>query len=274
MNHQATFYFADPRVESPAYFLSTPPDNAAARAPGRIPHQATVSDVRGSEDHLRLDEQGVIFVKHQAPAIDFYDSAQVEADYYPQVQRLVQEQTGCSEVFVFDHNVRNKALVNDDFEVNRVAVQNPVKSVHNDYTEVSGPQRVRDFLPERAEELINGRFAMINVWRPISGPVRQTPFAVIDADSIEFDDFIPIDLVYSDRIGQIYMVKHNASHRWIYMSEMNTDDVMLLKCFDSSTEINARYTAHSAFEIPRDDQGQELPERESIEVRTLVFFRD
>ncbi len=177
----------------------------------------------------------------------FYDDEEVRNTYYPEVQDLVMAQTGAKEVFVFDHNVRSKELAGSDQTAQRAAVQNPVKSVHNDYTEVSGPQRVRDFLPERAEELVNRRFAMINVWRPIVGPVLQTPFAVIDAGSISKEDFIPIDLVYSDRVGQIYMVQNNPKHRWLYLSEMQHEEVMLLKCFDSDQSVPGRFTAHSAF---------------------------
>jgi hypothetical protein len=114
---------------------------------------------------------------------------------------------------------------------------------------------------------------MINVWRPIVGPVLQTPFAVIDAGSISTDDFIPIDLVYTDRVGQIYMVRDNPKHRWLYVSEMQDTEVMLLKCFDSDLTVPARFTAHSAFELPPPPADAEpLPGRQSIEVRTLVFY--
>jgi len=273
MDQQSTFYYADPTVKDPAYFLCPPPANAEQRDPGRVPGQHKVEDVRGYMSALNLDQQGLAFVQQHSATTDFYDDEAVRNTYYPEVQELVKAHTGAKEVFVFDHNVRNKDIAGSDQTSQRAPIQNPVKSVHNDYTEISGPQRVRDFLPDRAEELVNQRFAMINVWRPIVGPVLQTPFAVIDAGSISKDDFIPIDLVYTDRVGQIYMVRNNPKHRWLYLSEMQDTEVMLLKCFDSDLAVPARFTAHSAFELPPPPADAEpLPGRQSIEVRTLVFY--
>lgn len=43
----------------------------------------------------------------------------------------------------------------------------------------------------------------------------------------------------------------------------------MIKCFDSKTDGRARAVPHSAFADP--DAGDEVPARESIEVRALVF---
>ena len=268
---ETTFYFADPEVADPAYFLCAAPEHASLRDPGRLPHKSWVEDIRGREEPLSLDRNGLAFVTHPAPLLDFYDAEQVRSVYYPQAAALVKEATGADWVHIFDHNLRSKARVPEDHVTRREAIQNPVKSVHNDYTETSAPQRIRDLFPERAECLLRGRYAMINVWRPISGPVVQTPFAVIDAVSIDVQDFIPNDLVYEDRTGQIYMVKHNPEHRWLYLSQQCPHEVMLLKCYDSDATVAARYTAHSAFELPKVDD-RELPARESIEARAIAFF--
>ena len=56
--------------------------------------------------------------------------------------------------------------------------------VHNDYTEWSAPQRVRDILPDEAEELLKRRFAIIQVWRPIRHPVETYPLAMADARTL------------------------------------------------------------------------------------------
>lgn len=142
--------------------------------------------------------------------------------------------------------------------------------VHNDYTHASGPQRVRDLIPgDEAEQLIQRRFAVINVWKPIVGPVEKSPLAVCDASTMDADDFIETDLLYPNRNGEIYSVAHSDRHRWLYVSEMQASEAMLLKCYDSDQNGIARFTAHCAFEIPGTDH---YPARESIEVRTLVFY--
>ncbi len=82
-------------------------------------------------------------------------------------------------------------------------------------------------------------------------------------------DFIETDLLYFDRRGEIYSVSHRSEYRWLYVSNMQPTEAMLLKCYDSVESGVARFTAHSAIEIA---DSNDAPARESIEVRTLVFY--
>ena len=84
------------------------------------------------------------------------------------------------------------------------------------------------------------------------------------------EDFNETDLKYEDRTGEVYSVSYSANHRWFYFPNMERNEAMLLKCYDSSTDGQARFTAHSAFEDPT--SLPDAPPRESIETRTLVFF--
>jgi hypothetical protein len=148
-------------------------------------------------------------------------------------------------------------------------VSEPVRVAHNDYTLKSGPQRVRDLLPAEADLLLKNRFAVINVWRPIRGPVLESPLAVCDAASMVQRDFVAQDLRYRDRTGEVYSVQYNPEHRWFYFPQMEHTEVLLLKCYDSDPG-RTRFTAHTAFADPTSPA--DAPARESIEVRTLVFF--
>ena len=112
-------------------------------------------------------------------------------------------------------------------------------------------------------------FEIVNVWRPIRGPLRDAPLAICDATSVAFADFVPSDPVYCDRVGEIYRVRYNPAHRWFYVPEMRADEAVLIKCYDSVEDGRARFTAHSAFEDPT--ASPDVLPRESIEVRTLVF---
>ena len=145
-----------------------------------------------------------------------------------------------------------------------------MRFAHNDYTEDSGPQRVRDlFGGDEAETLLQRRFAVINVWKPIRGPVRDTPLAVCDARSIRPPDLVPTDLKYRDRTGEVYSLKFNPEHRWFYFSNMQAHEAMLLKCFDSDRHARA---LHRSQRVRRPNRPADAPARESIEVRTLAFF--
>ena len=116
-------------------------------------------------------------------------------------------------MIAFDHNLRSRALAKAKLH----EAQLPVVFAHNDYTETSGPQRVRDLVPDEAESLIKNRFAVINVWRPTRAPVEESPLAVLDAQSMGPDDLVSMDLIYVDRIGEIQSLKYDPKHRWLYL---------------------------------------------------------
>ena len=187
--------------------------------------------------------------------------------YYPEVQRVMAEATGASKVFIFDHTLRRRVRGAADRAPG--TPRQPATGVHVDHTATSGPQRVRDFFGDEAEELLRGRVQVINLWRPIRGPLRDAPLAVCDAGSVAPGDLVPSDLVYQQRVGETYGVTYNPAHRWFYVPEMQPDEALLLKCFDSATDGRARFAPHTAFEDPT-APADVLP-RESIEIRTLVF---
>jgi hypothetical protein len=181
------------------------------------------------------------------------------------VEAFVRETVGAFRVHAFDHNLRSS-----DKEMTRgTPIQDPVWLVHNDYTEDSGPQRVRDLLPDEADFLLAGRFAVINVWKPIHAPVYQAPLAVCDAQTIRPEDCIETDLRYPDRTGEIYSFSYSDTHRWLYYPEMTPDETLLIKCYDSGKD-QSRFTAHTAIRDP--GSPHDAPPRRSIEVRTLAFF--
>jgi hypothetical protein len=207
-------------------------------------------------------------VLHQQSAVrDFWDEDEVRRVYYPEVQRVLAEVTGASKVFIFDHTLRRR--VKGAVDWSREAPRQPATRVHVDHTADSGPQRVRDFFGDEAEALLRGRVQVINLWRPIRGPLRDAPLAVCDVESVAPGDLVASDLVYQHRVGEIYGVTFNPSHRWFYVPQMQPDEALLLKCFDSATDGRARFAPHTAFEDPTTPA--DAPPRESIEIRTLVF---
>ena len=218
---------------------------------------------------LSLDREGFLLARHETGVADFYDDEAVRSAYYPEVERLVADVTGAERVVVFDHTRRADGGGVADAKAERA----PARIIHNDYTEKSGPQRIHDlFDADEARDLLSHRFSQINVWRPITGPVKRSPLAFIDAQSIAAQDLVKIDLVYEDRVGENYHLVHNPDHRWFYFPHMEADEVVLIKGYDSATDGRARFTPHTAFDDPTTPA--DAPPRESIEVRTLAFFED
>ncbi|GAB1537543.1 hypothetical protein NUACC21_01880 [Scytonema sp. NUACC21] len=99
---------------------------------------------------------------------------------------------------------------------------------------------------------------------------RVIDTTAFDAQSIAPTDLVAGDLVYRDRVGETYAVTYNPEHRWFYFPQMQKDEALLIKCFDSAEDGRARFTAHTAFDDPTSPS--DAPPRESIELRTLVFY--
>ena len=121
-----------------------------------------------------------------------------------------------------------------------------------------------------APDLLRRRFAIVNVWRPIRGPLRDAPLALCDARSVRAKDLVSTDLIYPNRVGETYSVTFNPQHEWYYFPELATNEAILIKCFDSEEDGRARFAPHTAFEDPTTPA--DAAPRESIELRTLAFF--
>jgi hypothetical protein len=219
-----------------------------------------------SAKRFRSTAKGLPWSGKKSSVADFYNDDEIKRVYYPEAERLIKAATGADRVFVFDHTVRRRVEGAADRDGN---LRQPVARVHVDHTEKSGPRRVRDLIPDEAEELLKGRVQIINLWRPIRGPLLDSPLAVCDARTVHPNELVASDLVYPNRVGETYSVKYNPEHQWFYVPSMTVDEALLLKCYDSSTDGRARFAPHTAFADP--STPPDAPPRESIELRTLVF---
>lgn len=243
------------------------PNNIRRRRTGTHESQrVSVQNGRSLTDRLSLDEQGFVFVEHKTKVLDFFDPSQLESVYYPEVEQLIQKTSGASRVVIFDHTLRS----GDETEREAKLIREPVLSAHNDYTEWSGPNRVREALPDEAESLLARRFAIIQVWRAINQPIQSNPLAVADAKSVAMEDLIVAERRYPHRVGQTYRLKFNPNHRWFYFPEMRRDEALVFKVYDSEKDGRARFTPHTSFVDPATPPNARP--RQSIEVRAFAFF--
>lgn len=275
---EATINYLTPMDEKPAYFLNPQPGMAEENM--RYERLSVpIRDARASSPPPSIEREGFEIVNHQTAVANLYDQEAILNIYYPEIENLVKRITGANRVVAFDWNCRSSAVPGTESGVKDTDgpssyipedVQPPVRSAHNDYTDLSGPQRVRDLMEiNEAQALLQRRFAIINVWKPIRGPVRQVPLAICDARTIAPGELVDTDLVYSDRSGEISMLTYNPNQCWYYLPDMRANEAMLLKCYDSERNC-ARFTAHTAIDDPSSDAN--APPRESIEIRTLAFF--
>ncbi|HSA82035.1 MAG TPA: CmcJ/NvfI family oxidoreductase [Geminicoccaceae bacterium] len=233
-------------------------------------HAVTIQDLRPLAGALSLDHEGFELLRHATAVPDLYDDDAVEKAYYAEIEALLRAATGASRVVIFDATRRSDAGAGAK---NRDGSRGPASRVHVDYTEKSGPQRVKDLLGETEAARLStsgARIIQINVWRPIRGPVERSPLALADASTVRRRDLIATDQVFPDRVGEIYLLAHNPAQRWYYAPRMTPDEVLLIKGWDSQDDGRARFTPHGAFDLP--DTPADAPPRESIEVRTFVVI--
>lgn len=262
----APLNFLVPMAEKPVAYNYEPPPGTPVRTGRNVEHRVPIRDARPIVDQLSLDKQGFVLLRHQTAVSNFYDEAEIKSVYYPETERVMKAATGAARVVAFDHIVRNPAMA----AIKGSGIKFPAKRVHNDYTAWSSPQRVRDLMGDEAEALLQNRFAIINLWRPIRGPLLDSPLALCDAQSLAEENLIASDLKYPDRTGETYSITYNPDQRYYYFPKMQADEVVLIRCFDSALEGAHRFSAHTGFDDPSTPAA--APPRESLEVRTLVFF--
>jgi hypothetical protein len=243
------------------------PGNLDRHKQGTIePRKMPMENGRPAAATFTLEKNGFVFVEHKTAVKSFFDEAELKSVYYREVEELIKRESGATRVVLFDHTLRS----GDQGEREAKLIREPVVSAHNDYTEWSGPQRVRDLLPDEAETLLQKRFAIIQVWRAINKPIESNPLAMVDAHTIAPEDLLVAERRYPTRVGQTYRLAYNPKHRWIYFPRMTRDEAFVFKVYDSAKDGRARFTAHTAFEDPTTPPG--APPRQSIEARALAFF--
>jgi hypothetical protein len=265
---EAALLYLEPSSEKPRSLEFEPPPGVPRTTAVYREHKVAIRDVRPVASTLSLEREGFQLLTAPTGVRDFNDEESIRTRYYGETISLLEELTGASKVVVFDHTIRRRIPGATDRSTG--IPRQPVPRVHNDYTVKSGPQRVRDLLGDEADALLRKRFSVVNVWRPIRGPIQDSPLAVSDARSVDREDLVATDLIYPDRTGEIYYVKFNPEHKWFYAPAMRNDEVMLIKCYDSVDDGRARFVPHSAFVDPTTPAG--APPRESIELRTPVFY--
>src|ERR1700739_2545296 len=263
----AELNYLAPTSGKPRTYAFDPPPGEPKSTNLPEPHQIPIFDGRLIAKNFSLDREGFARVRHPTAVKNFYDEAEIKRVYYPAVEAFMRATLKADRVVIFDHTVRQR--VDGAADIRGGGPRQPATRVHVDQTEISGANRVREHLPDEADELLKGRVQVINLWRPIRGPLRDAPLAMLAGTTDAKGDLVASDLIYPNRRGETYSVKYNPNHRWFYFPEMTADEALLLKCYDSADDGRTRFSPHTAFSDPTTPK--DAAPRESIELRALVF---
>lgn len=254
------------------YFYEDP-KSVNIHEPGDDAKEMTVVNGWDHASTFSVDKEG--FAVKEFPSSFDYTSglweqeAIVREKFYPEVVEFLKKELGAKRVLVFDHTIRTQANAAKKLtQETNTSQRTPVRLVHCDYTAESGPVRVKQLLPEEADDLLSRRTAFINVWKPIN-KVEENPLAMCDVTSAPPEDFFKLYLRYRDRTGENYVMRHSSQHKWWYFPEMLPEQAILLKTYDSDKS-RAQFVGHSAFTDPTSKK--DAPFRESCEIRTICFF--
>jgi len=249
------------------YYFYEPDPSIELNPPGTDHHEVKILNGWSRVDEFSLDQEGFELKPISNSFDQFHDDDAIKKLFYPVIVEFVKQHTGANRVEVFDHTIRKP--MSEDLK-DQTDVQRPtVQLAHSDYTPKSGPQRVREILPNDAEHLLKHRVAFFNVWKPLYRTVEEFPLAVCDDTTAVEEDKLIMELKYSDRTGEIYVFRYSPKHRWYYFPRMTPEQALLLKTYESETGLSSSM-GHSAFEDPTSPP--DAPTRESIEVRTMAFF--
>jgi len=244
------------------------------------PHRMSIRDVRPSRTSYTLDEHGFAFVKHQSEAAT--DPALPEVSHPRQMLPVGPAARYSTEMLEFVREYTGATLVLPQIGSFIARASKPATTwtptamlVHMDYSTTSANQFVQWTVAACGTPAPrHSYFAFIQTWRALSPGPQDNSLCVCDGSSVQPEDAVPIDAVTgpADLPGKCFefrLCRYRKGHSWYYLSNMEADDVVFFKGYDSRYP-NAMSAMHSAFNNPL--AGPDVAPRRSIEARFLAFF--
>jgi len=232
-------------------------------------HNIQVEDVRGREQELSLEKNGFVVMGLDTgmSAEDFSDRQSIRSRYLPKVAEGLRKCLGASRVQVHDYLVRKS---HETFPISTGKPydwEQPATLLHIDTTPEGTLKIVQD-LNEDPTELLQMRCQYITVWKPLRGPVRKWPLMMCDNSTVNAEtDLQARDMVYFDNIMDTHLSYKSDAHKFFYLSDQTTAEAWVILQSDSG---GLTGVPHTAFDNPSAIESD--PQRESIEVRTLVYY--
>ena len=236
-----------------------------------------------------MDKLGVALAHCESKCKNFYDAAEVERVFYPEMEKLLLEFfPDATDALVYNHDVFDKDYKGDRTEdqdnKNPGVNANYAYIVHNDLNDNSGRVRCRELLTknlrnfgreqhyteEQADAKMSRRFVSINLAKPME-TVRQNPFVLCAWPSFADQPYITNYRVYDDRVGETTRFTYRPDHEWYWFPQQKPTEVSMLKCYDSVTDGSvSRWSFHTACIDPT--APDDAPCRKNVVVRAFIFF--
>jgi hypothetical protein len=237
------------------------------------PSTVEIHDARELPDEPDLEVNGFTLVRHKTQVQDFEDQDEAAKIYRPEIEELILDMTGADKVVVTNAVLRWSERAGD---TSAFVNSRPARFVHVDYSRKSFEDFARIHLADSADTdaRLKRRFVAYNIWRVLTPPPQDAPLTVCDARTTRPDDVTEGEAVI-DAPGKPEMrfgssLYHaNPDHRWFYFSDMQLDEALVFKAFDSDPD-RVQGCPHSAFNDPNCPDN--VPPRASAEIRAYAYF--
>lgn len=256
-----------------------------------VDHVMPMRDGMPIRDHFSLDTHGFVLGRHRSNVADFTDQAEVDAKYSAEVAEAVKALSGASVVAVqgwmrrTSADLTKRAAEKVQGYQHSGGLQPQAGEAHIDYNPRTGEAAgARIYAAHRPDGPGYKRHCCFSFWRTFSPGPQDWPLAMMDGRSIQGDELASNTLFVVDEfpVGEALtapvadedqmvaatILRQRAGHRWWYFSNMDRDDVLLFKFYDSDHSVTWR-CPHTAF---RDTSLPGAHVRDSIEVRCVAFW--
>ncbi|KAI1123681.1 hypothetical protein F5Y10DRAFT_285783 [Nemania abortiva] len=259
-------------------------------------HTIQVNDLRGREKEFDIHTHAFQPSKWK-PSTASLDSRDITQTLYPEAEEFIKTITNATRVHCFSHLIRQNTVEENIEALKKLEAYRgsdnisdkegfgktvPARYAHIDQSGKGARTLLGDNLPNEAEKLSKTRWGTVNLWRPIQR-IRRDPLCFCDGQTISDEDLVPMEATpppkgtssFYESVSkgdgfETLEVRHNPKHKWYYFSDMQPDEALVFKCYDSKNTSKSR-CCHASFKHPQ--MVNEAP-RESMEMRFFVFYEN
>ncbi|KAJ8133602.1 hypothetical protein O1611_g19 [Lasiodiplodia mahajangana] len=224
-----------PAHERPYELLFLPPDSSFPVSNYRVIQvpDVPIYDLRPLKDTLSLDREGFLManINTRMEYEDYFDREKLKTIYIPEIKIFLKRKLGVKAIYVHECVIRQS----DGKGRHSGSFGQPIPNVHTDYTHDYALELLEQLTGDKsqAEAIKGSRIQMLNIWKPLRGPLRNWPLALCDLRSLSRDDVVTFDEVHAGAVLESQQVIYNSSQKWYYLPNQDPDEIIVFKSMDS-----------------------------------------
>ncbi|KAF9699847.1 hypothetical protein EKO04_002695 [Ascochyta lentis] len=202
---------------------------------------------------------------------EYWHDKKVKEILYPKYKSVARTLfPDSARIEILEHAVRKRhpRWLSEKIERHHLNTNQPSDYMHIDMTASSAVKcGIKQFNIQPKDY---SRFVVVNLWKPVRGPVYDFPLTLCDRRSVDYaSQTTTMDIVTHNYANENTRVYFDDTHEWYYWHGLQVDEVIAFVQADSEAE-NQAGVPHPAFQDPTKTDHKQL--RESIEARVFIYF--